>query len=157
MECNLECLMNLGSDAAVILAFIFTGITFLIVFRRNRKDEQIKTALEIQKQLSESDLLLTDTLLKFKNSTSVEDAMNPQNVYDSLKTVVIKHFNNWEWFAVLVNKKEIKQGYIKEHFKNRFIRECREILSKFYNLENEEQTTYKETKLLYKKWKTEGN
>jgi hypothetical protein len=148
--------MSSGNNSyiAVILAFVFTSITFLVVFRRNRKDEQLKMAIEMLKQLSDSDNLLENTLLQLKEPSSINIYGDKKYAYETLRASIIKHFNNWELFALLVNKKEIKDDAILEHFKENFITEKESMLVKYPDLENNE-SKYPQIKLLYDKWKKE--
>lgn len=138
MACDFICQVEIASNIAVILAFFFTSITFLVLFIRNRKDEQIKMAMELLKQLSDSDNLLTNTLLQYRQSNSIDISGNKKPVYDIIKNSIIKHFNNWELFALLVNKKELTDSTILEHFKDNFIAEKEKILSKYSDLNNNE-------------------
>jgi hypothetical protein len=145
--CDIVCRawIGIGADIAVILAFIFTGITFWVTFSRRRKDEQIKTAMEVSKQLYESEKNFEEFERK------LEDWKSDKLRLAELEIQVIKHFNNWEWFALLVNHKQIRDDFIKEHFKENFLTEYEKVLSRFPNL-YDDNTQFPEVKILFKKW-----
>lgn len=143
--------MDFGANIAVVGAFIFTGITFWVTFKRHRKDEEIKTVWQISDRVSESEELLINELEEMKN-TPVPDEIVRTRTYnsDQVKKLVINHFNNWEWFALMVNSKELKEGIFLDHLKNNFIEHYDRILSKYpdlYKNENEFPECFK----LYKK------
>ena len=139
------------SNLAIVGAFITTIVTFVKTFNQNKKDEQIKISIEISKQLTNSENHLNQT-----NDDIIYPIITEQQRLDNqqrrqrrkvIEPYVVDHFNNWEWFALLVNKKYITDKKIKEHFRDKFCDEYESILSKFPNLD------FNEVHNLYKKWK----
>lgn len=71
-----------------------------------------------------------------------------------------QYMNIYEWFAFLVNNKEITDkkilGYMKTTFKKNYrfiLQKCPKIFDKNNELDGDD--TYKELNFLYEKWKDE--
>jgi hypothetical protein len=147
--------VSIGADIAVILAFIITGVAFWKTFTRTRKDEQTRTVMEISNRLNQSENYLHQVIKDIKEKPyepSYDGKLVPtqEDNFNYLYNAVIRHFNNWEWFAVLVNKNEIKEDYLKEHFKNSFITDYEDILSKYLGIQDDK---FPEVLKLYNEWK----
>ena len=139
------------SNIAIVGAFITTIVTYRKTFNQNKKDEQIKISIDISKQLTNSENNFKKIIdeIKFSIITEKQRIDKKQRVQNrkAIEPYIVDHFNNWEWFALLVNKKYITDRQIKEHFRDKFCEEYQSILSKFPNLD------FNEVHNLYKKWK----
>ena len=131
--------MDFWANVAVVGAFIFTGITFWVTFKRNRKDEELKTVWQVSDRISESEEALMNELEEMKNTpVSKEDLKTRTYNFEQIRKLVIDHFNNWEWFALLVNSKELSEGIFLNHLRGNFIEDYDRILSKFPDLYKKE-------------------
>lgn len=139
------------SNFAIVGAFITTIISFAKTFKQNKKDEQIKISIEIYKQLTktENKLLEVNDKIKYNitNEVTRKDKITRGHNRKVIESYILDHFNNWEWFAFLVNKKFITEKKITEHFRDKFCEEYESLLSKFPNY------NFYEVNKLYSKWK----
>ena len=54
--------MDIAGSIATVLAFIFTAITFWVIFPRTRKSEQVKIGSDISKELTETILDISEDI-----------------------------------------------------------------------------------------------
>jgi hypothetical protein len=140
---ELKDILDIASNFAVVGAFIFTGVTFFILFRRQRKSEQIKIVSEIEREFFEVE---NATLKIF----SLED---PQQKKLEIRERDLQYLNIWERFSFLVNNKEITDHKIQNYYKSTLIKDYEKILILYPDKLNDDNA-YEELKKLYKKWKT---
>jgi hypothetical protein len=120
---------------AIVGTFIGSIVTFSKTFKQNKKTEQIKVVIEIKKHLSESENALDNAFDQMKygtdnnpfkqtnetNSTSLYGYDNNTKLDNTkfLEPFSLTHFNNWEWFALLVNTKFISEDALLDFFKGK--------------------------------------
>ena len=129
--------VDIGSKIATIGAFVFTGVTFFVLFYRRRKSEQYTIASEISNSLAE----LENKILEV-----------PKDDEKEKKYRRMQYLNVWEWFAVLVNHGEIKNKTIQDHFRPNQIEDHDTFFEKYPEWKNDDDM-FPEFKRLYKKWK----
>jgi hypothetical protein len=134
--------LDTASKFAVLGGFIFTGFTFWITRKRLKHLEQIKMAHDISKELKETE----NEALKIPSDFAYQDQKRPRH---------IQYLNVWEWFAFLVNHKDINDESIINHFKPTLIRDYKTILSKYTDL-MENEKAFEEIKFLCEKWKQQA-
>jgi|SRR5215207_7626036 len=129
-----------ASKIATVGAFIFTAITFWIVFGHTRKAEQIRLIMEFSRNLDEAEnrvLALSRDDLEYQRKKRDRH---------------IQYLNQWEQFSFLVNTGEIGNERIHEYFKPTLKRDYKTIFAEYSDLA-EDGDSYKELKRLYEKWK----
>ena len=135
-------LLDSAAKIATVGAFIFTGVTFWILFARTRKSEQVRIAGETSRNLKE----IENRVLEFPEQPAYES----QRKYG-----YIQYLNEWEFFSMLVNTKEITNEHILEFFKPDLLKNYETIFGRYKDLE-EDQDAYQNLKQLYRKWKHDG-
>jgi hypothetical protein len=63
----------------------------------------------------------------------------------------LQYLNVWEWFAFLVNHKEMDDKELINHFKPNQIRDYKIILERYMDIRDDEMA-FEEIKKLYKRW-----
>ncbi len=129
--------MDLASKFATVGAFVFTGITFVIIYRRTRKSEEYRIANEISRSFTEIEHKIIEI---------------PNEKKDELKAHFKQYLNVWEWFALLVNNGELKEKNILLHFKPLLVKQHDKIFKAYPDLK-EDKPEYEQFKILYEKWK----
>jgi hypothetical protein len=99
--------MDIAGSIATVLAFIFTAITFWVIFPRTRKSDQVKIASDISKELTKIVLVIVPEDIAHKKEKRHRH---------------IQYLNVWESFALLVNDGELKNINILERFKPNLMR-----------------------------------
>jgi hypothetical protein len=134
-------IVQIVASGAVVLALIFTGLTF----RRVGKTEQIKMAEGTYKDLKE----LEKELPELPPDVTTGDADSKAKTHWNSRL-----FNTLEWYSFLVNKEQIKDEAIIKYFKDAIVDYFE---NNFQNEATEEQITdtdeYPEFKQLYKEFK----
>jgi hypothetical protein len=147
-------LIQIISNIAIVGTFMTTLVIFNKTFKQNKKTEQIKTVIEINKQLLESEnqlefvykdiaLKADTTPIALNNNTRLKKMNN-----NTIEPFIITYFNIWEWFALLVNNDFLSEEPLKRFFKDRFLTEYGSILNRFFGY-----LDFPEIKKLYKNWK----
>ena len=143
-------LIQIISNFAIVGTFIATLCTFYKTFNQNKKNEQIKNIIEINKQLVESEdkieSIYQNIIYNAATSPLERDLLKRMNSRE-IESYIITYFNIWEWLSFLVNTKFLSEKELK-FFKERFVDEYKFILKKFFPY-----LDYPEIKKLYRKWK----
>lgn len=129
--------MDLASKFATVGAFIFTGVTFAIIYRRTRKSEQYDIADKISRSFTEIEHKIIEI---------------PDCKEDEKKAHFIQYLNVWEWFALMVNNGELNEKSIIDHFKPLLISQYEKIFGRYPDLKEYEHD-YEQLKIRYAKWK----
>lgn len=137
MSSEITSAMDLASKFATVGAFVFTGVTFAIIYRRSRKSEQYNIADKISRAFTEIEHKIIEI---------------PDNKKNELKAHYIQYLNVWEWFALMVNNSELSEKSIIDHFKPLLIKQYESIFAKYPDLKEDEHD-YEQLKIRYQKWK----
>jgi hypothetical protein len=135
-------LLDSASKFATVGGFIFTAMTFGVIYHRTRKNEQMRTAIEFSRNLVNSED-------KYLHPT--QDADNPEYEYQK-RYRHMQYINEWEFFSFLVNSGEISDPKIQEYFKPTLIDDYEVFFSSYPEYAND-NSKYAELKKLYQKWK----
>jgi hypothetical protein len=103
-----------GSDVAVVVALLFTFITFIVTYRHSKKTEQIKRIQDIKNTISNENQKMIQNLL------SVREA-NLDLSDDLIRDFYIPVFETAEWASFLIYIKDIDSKYekhLREQIKN---------------------------------------
>jgi hypothetical protein len=122
------------AGVATFGAFLFAGITFW----RVRRTEQIRLAEGVLRDINtlESELMGPDA-----------DQLD-KSLWDQ------RYFNSLDWLCLLINKKEIREGFLKEHFAPSIIYDYENIfLSHASDQDIKNPNKYAQFKKLYKELK----
>jgi hypothetical protein len=109
----------------------------IITFVRKQKSDQFRTALDIHDRLEQ----IANELIEV--------------YFDDLKKKQksLEYLELWEWFAFLVNNKEITNTTIQKYFKPSLVVEVEKIFNDYPDVANNAEA-FQETKKLLSKWKT---
>jgi hypothetical protein len=103
-------------------------------FVRRQKSDEFRVALDINSKLEQS---LSELVLVSSNER---------------RSKTLEYLSIWEFFAFLVNNKEIKNDSIQKFFKPSLVKEIERIFQEYPDLAKNTEA-YEETKILLKKWK----
>lgn len=137
------------SSLSAVFASVSTFIA-VIAFNRTLKKEQFNIAFELNSRIEKSNYELTDIHNKLRKVDISEEEEN--TLLYQKRTKSIEYLNNCEFFAFLVNNKEIKNNTIKDYFRNHFEVSVRLILNEYYYDYYIKDKSFKEIKQLLKKW-----
>ena len=136
----------IGSNPDYLSIFISTIVPILIslgavgvsirVFLVKQKNEEFRIALEIHDKLEQK---VNELIQVYPDSQRRRDKS-------------LEYLNIVEYFAFLVNSKEIKNRNIQKYFKSSLKEDVREIFKEYPDLSKKEDT-FEETKKLLEKWK----
>ena len=103
-----------GADVAIVVALLFTFITFLVTYRHSKKTEQIKRIQDIKNTISNENQKMIQNLL------SVREA-NLDLSDDLIRDFYLPVFEAAEWASFLIYIKDIDRKYeehLREQIKN---------------------------------------
>jgi hypothetical protein len=103
-----------GSDLAVVVALLFTFITFIVTYYHSKKTEQIKRIQDIKNTISNESQKMIQNLL------SVREA-NLDLSDDLIRDFYLPIFEAAEWASFLIESKDIDRKYeehLREQIKN---------------------------------------
>jgi len=141
MSSEITSAMDLASKFATVGAFVFTGTTFAIIYRRTRKSEQYDIADKISRAFTE----IENKIIELPNCKENEERAH-----------FIQYLNIWEWFALMVNNGELNEKSIIEHFKPLLIKQYEKIFTKYPDLKKDEHD-FEQLQIRYKIWKCTNN
>ena len=136
------------------LAFGLSIATFIINYYRGRKIEQIRTVIEISSRLDESEnefLDIEDKMHEMEIKNKVLDDEEYSLLERQHKDEYLLYMNHWEFFAFLVNQKEINNENIKKFFKKNFKSGTNRFFNKYPDYKNNKDA-FEEIKKLLEKW-----
>ncbi len=131
MSGDITSAMDLASKFATVGAFVFTGITFAVIYRRTRKSEQYDIADKISRSFTNIEHKIIEV---------------PNEKKDELKAHYKQYLNVWEWFALMVNNGELNEKSIIDHFKPLLIRQYEKIFAAYPDLK-EDKHEYEQLKI----------
>lgn len=117
----------------IVISIIAAGFS-IWTFWRKQKSEELRIALDIHSKLEQ---------------TVKEAYQVTNNVQKKAKT--LEFLNIWEFFAFLVESKEIKNENIKDFFKPRFVDEVKEAFRVYPDIEKDDKA-FKKVKALLKEY-----
>ena len=131
-------------------ALIIALSSFVINYHRSRKIEQIKLCIEISNNLDylKNKILEIDVKLKSSNTT---DHQIISGWKSNLQDAFLSYLDHWEFFAFLVNIKEIQEEKILDYYKDNF-KTGVELAFEENHIVRDDIQRYKEIKKLLKKW-----
>ncbi len=138
-------------DIIAILVSIFAvGIsvaTFVITYRKGKKTEQMKVAMDISAKLDEAENKIFDLQdqLKKIDGQSSDNSILQRN----LKDAYLLYMNHWEFYSFLVNNKEIDNVNVKKYFEDNLITGTHVFFKKYPDYLDKERL-FKEIKTLLK-------
>lgn len=130
-----------------IFAVGFSVATFIVTYRKGKKTEQMKVAMEISAKLDEAENRIFDLQdqLKKSNSQGSDNSILIRNIKDAY----LLYMNHWEFYAFLVNNSEIDNKNIKKYFEDNFISGTDLFFNKYPDYLTKEHL-FKEIKTLLK-------
>lgn len=134
-----------------IFAVGFSVATFIITYRKGKKSEQMKTAMEISAKLDEAEnkiLELQDQLQKSDNQGYLSSSSN-SILKRNLKDAYLTYMNHWEFYSFLVNNREIDNKNIKKYFEDNLISGTNSFFKEYPDYITKERS-FKEIKTLLK-------
>jgi hypothetical protein len=101
--------------AVSIFAVGFSVGTFIITYRKGKKTEQMKVAMEISAKLEEAQ----NKVLEIEEQQD-KSSQNPDNsmLEDNHEDAYLVYMNHWEFYSFLVNNREIDNKSIKKYFES---------------------------------------
>jgi hypothetical protein len=122
------------------LTALFISIVAIVVsittFIKKQKSEEFCVALDIHSKL---EMVVNELIRVYSDEVQK-------------RSKSLEYLNVWEWFAFLVNNKEIKNCNIKKYFKPSLTIEVEKIFQDYPEVAKDDGA-FKETKQLLEKWK----
>lgn len=149
--------MDITSVIIAVSALGFSIASFSITYYRGRKMEQIKTVIEISNKLDESEnkfFTIEDKIREMETKNKIMNYEDISALERQHKDEYLLYMNYWEFFAFLVNQKEINNKNIKKYFKKNFKSGTNRFFTKYPIYKNNDDD-FEEVKKLLKKWKDE--
>jgi hypothetical protein len=139
---------------ALIVSIFAVGLSvavFIITFRKGKKTEEMKVAMELSDKLDAAENKIFDIEDQLKKSTNQGDLPNSDNVIikRNLKDAQLLYMNHWEFYSFLVNNTEIDNHNIKKYFEPNFISSTDSFFKKYQDYISQEHT-FEEIKKLRK-------
>jgi hypothetical protein len=99
-----------------IFAVGFSVATFIITYRKGKKTEQMKVAMEISAKLDEAE----NKVIEIEDQLKKSDSQSPDNsiLISNHKDAYLLYMNHWEFYSFLVNNREIDNENIKKYFES---------------------------------------
>jgi hypothetical protein len=122
------------SITAIVISVVAVAVS-IITFDRRQKSDEFRIALDIHNKLEQ---LVNEIIVNKDNSRN-------------RRSKSLEYLDTWEYFAFLVNNKEIKNHNIYNFFKKSLCDETRQVFQEYPDIANNDKS-FEEVKGLRKKW-----
>lgn len=136
MSSELKDWLEIFANFAIIGAFVFAGVTFVITYRRSRVGEQIRLINDIEKDFIRTESELIEI---------------PKENIHMIKLKDIQLLNVWERFARFVDMGELVDQRLLDHFRPALIKDYNAIMNDYQDI-RDDPDQYESLKKLYRKW-----
>lgn len=145
--------MTSGLEIATItvasIAIIVSSVSFYLSYKRGRKTEQIKLCIDISSRIDDAENKIFDKDDELKGD--IISVHQRSTVERTLRDAHLLYLNHWEFFAFLVNIKEINDEKILDYYKPNFNSGVKGSLDKYPKIRDDKKR-YEEIKKLLRDW-----
>lgn len=103
-----------------IAAGVISIATFVVSYRRTKKTEQIKIAMEISDKIDEDENKILNIMDEIHSVAEDRFLAKHNQLKTNLKDAYLLNMNHWEFYSFLVNNEHIDNQNIKKYFEDNF-------------------------------------